>query len=126
MPEPTTLARSYLSPKAWERLDGVFQSMDTDSSGSISADEFKQACSQLSISISEDELRDFWKSDISGDGELDFNEFCDFYVKRLQKVFQEIDTDGSGAINTQELKGAFERLGFQVRWNRSMCIFTVE
>lgn len=101
-----------LGPKVTERLQSVFNSIDSDSSGTISVQEFQQACCQLSISVTQEELDFFSSSDASGDGELNFKEFTQFYVERLQKAFREIDTDNSGEISVDELKGAFEELGF--------------
>ena len=105
--------QSSLGQKAKQRLQFVFNKIDTDQSGAISASEFKHACGQLSISITEEELGDFIHSDVSGDGELNFSEFCEFYVQRLQRVFQAIDSDKSGEINTTELRDAFKNLGFE-------------
>ena len=102
-----------LEPKAVNRLHNVFDMIDKDGSGSISVEEFTQACSELSIEASSDELSDFVRSDCSADGELDFEEFCTFYTTRLRKVFDEFDTDRSGDIDRQELRGAFRNLGYK-------------
>ena len=106
--------RNHLGPSALDRLHTTFQKLDADKSGSISIYELKTACSQLSMSVSDEELKEFCRSDVSGDGELDFTEFCDYYVHRLKVAFREIDMDGSGTICSAELKSAFDRLGFQV------------
>ena len=102
-----------LGSKAIYRLRSVFHGMDSDKSGTISVEEFKQACSELSTNVSSNELRDFMHSDVSNDGELDFDEFCLFYTIRLKKVFDEIDTDGSGEIGLNELQTAFHKLGYK-------------
>jgi solute carrier family 25 phosphate transporter 23/24/25/41 len=95
-------------------LRGIFQKIDRDKSGTISVEEFIQACSELSMSVSSEELRDFTRSDSTDDGELNFHEFCEFYLARLRKVFDEIDTDRSGEIGRAELQRAFRRLGHRV------------
>lgn len=102
-----------LGSKALSRLRIIFDGMDKDESGTISTEEFTQACSELSMSVSSDELRDFMRSDVSSDGELDFEEFCLFYTIRLKKVFDEIDTDGSEEIGFNELQTAFHKLGYK-------------
>ena len=63
--------------------------------------QFIEACNELL------ELSEIMCSDASGDGELDFDEFCKFYAARLRKVFDEIDTDRSGEIDPLELQMAF-------------------
>ena len=105
--------RKVLGSKALQRLHKLFNGIDKDSSGTISVEEFTQACSELSMDISADELGDFKSSDASNDGELDFDEFCRFYAARLRKVFDEIDTDGSGEIGRAELQSAFQKLGYK-------------
>ena len=104
--------REVLGSKALQRLHKLFNGIDKDSSGTISVEEFTQACSELSMDVSADELGDFRRSDTSNDGELDFDEFCRFYAARLRKVFDEIDTDGSGEIGRTELQRAFQKLGY--------------
>ena len=102
-----------LDSRALSRLQKVFDDIDKDKSGTISVEEFSQVCSELSLSVTSDELRDFTSSDVSEDGELDFHEFCTFYVTRLRKVFNEIDTDQSGEIGKMELQRAFYKLGYK-------------
>ena len=99
--------------RALYRLQKIFHDIDKDKSGTISVEEFSQVCSELSLSVTSDELRDFASSDVSEDGELDFHEFCTFYTTRLRKVFDEIDTDRSGEIGKMELQIAFHKLGYK-------------
>ena len=105
-------ASSILGPNVLKRLKLVFDSIDIDKSGTISVQEFQQACRELSICITQEEVDFFLTSDASGDGKLNFQEFSQFYVRRLEKAFKEIDADDSGEISVDELKGAFEKLGF--------------
>ena len=105
-----------LQEKATNRLRKIFEDIDKDNSGSISIEEFTQACSELSIQVGSDEVSEFLRSDDSADGELDFAEFCIFYTRRLRKVFDEIDADGSGEIDSRELQRAFQGLGYKMTW----------
>ena len=75
--------------------------------------QFIEACNELSMNNSSNELSEFMCSDASGDGELDFDEFCKFYAAHLRKVFDEIDTDRSGEIDPLELQMAFQELGYK-------------
>ena len=102
-----------VNPKTIERLKVVFEEIDSDESGTVSFTEFSQACHKLSIEVGPDELRDFTKSDVSGDGELSFDEFCVFYISRLKTAFNKIDVDKNGEVGVKELQKAFEGLGFK-------------
>ena len=102
-----------LGLEALDRLQDVFHGIDEDKSGFISIKEFTKACSELSMTVTTEELHDFICSDSSGDGELNFEEFCCFYSTRLKKVFDEIDTDRSGEIDWKELQRAFMTLGYK-------------
>ena len=97
---------------AHSKLQVVFNTIDTDRSGTVSVAEFRKACSQLSLNVSQQELKEFFDSDTSGDQQLDFVEFTNFYVSRLRGVFEQIDKDGSGEINPHELREAFSELGY--------------
>lgn len=104
----------YLSNASTKKLRYIFDEIDSDHSGSISQDELVLACRKLSIDIETNQLKDFLESDISGDGELNFHEFCHFYLVRLQSIFNEIDADDSGSIGVDELRSAFCKVGFHV------------
>ena len=105
--------RELLGSQALYRLRKLFDGIDKDGSDTIYVAEFTQACSELSMDVSPEELGDFMRSDVSDDGELDFSEFCRFYAARLRKVFDEIDTDSSGQIGQTDLQKAFRRLGYR-------------
>lgn len=97
-----------------DRLRSVFSEIDFNNSGTISQDELILACKKLAIDVDVKQLNHFLESDVTGDGELNFQEFCNFYMLRLHSIFTEIDTDGSGSIGVDELKGAFSKVGFRV------------
>ena len=101
-----------LSKGSIKKLRYVFDEIDSDSSGRISQDELILACKKLSINVDSNHIEDFLESDVSGDGELSFHEFCHFYLTRLQSIFCEIDTDNSGSIGVDELRRAFCKIGF--------------
>ena len=101
-----------LGLQALQQLRKVFNTMDEDHSGTISVEEFTKALNELSISVSSEELTDFMQCDVSDDGQLDFDEFRQFYSNRLRRVFDEIDTDHSGEIGRHELQRAFAKLGY--------------
>ena len=102
----------YLSKGSIKKLRRVFDEIDSDSSGRISQDELSLACKKLSIDVESSQLKDFLESDVSGDGELNFHEFCHFYLARLRSIFSEIDADNSGSIGVDELRRAFCKVGF--------------
>ena len=103
---------SHLSKDSIKKLRCIFEEIDSDSSGEISQNELIQACKKLSIDIESDQLKHFLESDISGDGELDFHEFCCFYLACLQSIFSKIDVDNSRCIGVDELRRAFGEVGF--------------
>jgi Ca2+-binding EF-hand superfamily protein len=102
----------HLSKDSIKKLRCIFEDIDSDSSGRISQDELIQACNKLSIDVENNQLKHFLESDVSGDGELDFHEFCLFYLACLRSIFSEIDIDNSGSIGVDELKRAFSKVGF--------------
>ena len=103
---------SHLSKDSIKKLRFIFEEIDSDSSGEISQNELIQACKKLSIDVESNQLKHFLESDVSGDGELDFHEFCRFYLTCLQSIFSEIDVDSSGCIGVDELRSAFGKVGF--------------
>ena len=105
---------NLLNNDSIEKLRCIFNEIDSNSSGAISQDELTLACRKLSIEVEIKQLKDFIESDVTGDEELNFDEFCHFYLVRLQTIFKEIDADGSGSIGVDELKSAFGRVGFHL------------
>lgn len=103
-----------LSSDSIKKLRYVFDEIDSDHSGCISQDELILACKKLSIDIESNQLKEFLESDVTGDGELNFQEFCHFYLVRLRGIFNEIDVDNSGSIGVDELRNAFSKVGFRV------------
>ena len=95
------------------RLARVFHDIDADKSGFISSHELLDACHSLSMAITKEDVNMFIASDVSGDGVLDYDEFCDFYRKRLKNVFSVLDKDGSDSISVCELEDAFDQLGYK-------------
>lgn len=109
-----TDCKTYLNDDSIKKLQSIFNEIDADRSGTISQDELSLACKKLSIDVELQQVKDFLESDVTGDGELNFDEFCHFYLVRLQNIFKVIDSDSSGSIGVDELKRAFAKVGFHV------------
>lgn len=94
-------------------LKQMFQSMDTDNSGTITFDELKEGLTKLGSKQSESELRQLMEAaDVDGNGSIDYVEFITATMhmnrmereNRLYKAFLYFDEDRSGYITMEELK----------------------
>ena len=101
-------------------LRQAFELFDKDGSGSIDKDELKAVMQSLGQDLSEVELANLYvQMDPSGDGTIDFGEFCDVMApdaapetpaQVAASVFLMLDKDGSGKITAAELKESVEKV----------------
>lgn len=92
-----------------QQLRVVFNAIDTDSSGKISAHELQQALEKHAKDANIPELLD--AIDVSGDQEIDYHEFLaatmqrNTYLKEdnIRRAFELLDVDSSGHITFQNL-----------------------
>jgi len=101
--------KNILSPVTLDTLHKLFDSIDTDHSKTISVDEFCNACHKLSLTVTDETIKDFLKS--SSNGSVTFDHFCDYYLHKLGQVFNHFDLDKSGEISASELGAVFQKLG---------------
>mmetsp|Transcript_32566 Transcript_32566/g.85579 ORF Transcript_32566/g.85579 Transcript_32566/m.85579 type:complete len:571 (-) Transcript_32566:452-2164(-) len=104
-------------PSKLEELRKLFQSMDTDDSGTLSFEEFKSAMAQHP-EISLERLHQlFNKMDVSHNGEVDYTEFLAATVSSqtnmvarasIKSAFTALDRDGDGYITRMDLHSALE------------------
>jgi calcium-dependent protein kinase len=109
-----------LSPEELRGLKELFRSIDRDNSGSITAQELKEALAAWEHRIPEAELAQLVSvADVDCNGTIDYNEFvaATAHVSRLEReevlmrAFQALDLDASGGISADELGEALERFG---------------
>eukprot|EP00210_Caulerpa_lentillifera_P002369 g2272.t2 len=103
---------SNLPPEEIEGLRQLFESIDTDKSGTITVDELRAGLVKKGTRIKESELQDIMNAaDVDGDGTIDYQEFlaATMHISKvnkeehLLKAFQHFDIDGSGYITRDEL-----------------------
>jgi len=104
-------------PAKLEELRKLFQSMDTDDSGTLSFDEFKSAMSQHPEISVERLFSIFDKMDVSHNGEVDYTEFLAATVTSqsnlvsrgsIKAAFTALDNDGDGYITKSDLHRALD------------------
>lgn len=96
----------------------AFQEADSDNSGTIDLNEFRDACEKVGRSDSDAEAL-FQQADIDGDHMVDFNEFLavtldwqalspQALTQTTRKLLADLDSDGSGEVDEQELGAVFQ------------------
>eukprot|EP01047_Picozoa_sp_COSAG01_P056588 COSAG01_NODE_6435_length_3669_cov_1.367507_3_plen_574_part_01 len=99
-------------------LRQVFDSIDIDGSGSLDRDEVAQLSRNLGHELSPEELEAaMLEMDGDGGGEVEFEEFEDWYMNMLSSdemirvIFEQMDDDGSGTLEKAELGMLLAELG---------------
>ena len=114
-----------------DTIRSVFKYYDADGSGKISVNELKKVMDQMGIVLSPDQIKlAVAQYDFNQDGEWDFNEFYQFYVKvvvntqqsisidqEIKGVFSLLDADKNGRIDVQEIKVFFQQVGYPLSDN---------
>ncbi len=114
-----------------DTIKSVFKYYDSDNSGKISVTELKKVMDQMGIVLSPDQIKlAVAQYDFNNDGEWDFDEFYQFYIKvvvntqqtisvdqEIQGVFNLLDADKNGRIDVQEIKVFFQQVGYPLNDN---------
>jgi len=116
-----TLQKAFLAvwgnmmmpPEEEEKLNKIFESMDTDRNGVLTENEVREA-------VKIGSLPDYFvgllsEVDTNGDGQIDLTEFRTaaqnsakaFNEKNIEKAFKMFDKDGDGSISKAELNKYF-------------------
>src|SRR4051794_39392180 len=106
----------YQQPHSLQpNLQQIFQGVDRDRSGRISADELQRALSNGTWTPFNPETCRLMIGmfDRDGDGAIDFNEFSALwqYINDWTKCFKSFDRDNSGNIDKGELVQALTQFG---------------
>ncbi|GBF87804.1 calcium-dependent kinase-like protein [Raphidocelis subcapitata] len=101
-------------------LRELFESIDTDGSGTLTAAELQQALASRGAKVALGELQELVEAaDLDGDGLLDYNEFLAVTLRHkhfaekdnLAIAFKQFDTDGDGFLSRAELRAALKAAG---------------
>lgn len=104
-------------------LANMFKAIDADGSGTITADELREALKQKGSLLKPDELQGLLAMiDMDKNGTIDYAEFIAATMSQhqmnkeenLMAAFRHFDTDGSGTISRQELKEALQSTSVSV------------
>lgn len=96
-------------------LQAIFQSIDADNSGTITADELREALKTKGDALGTEELQKLLQLiDVDASGVIDYDEFLAATMSyhqlvkedNLRKAFAHFDADGSGTITREELREA--------------------
>lgn len=127
-------------------LHALFTKFDTDSSGSLSADEIKKALSTLGVRLSDDAFQSLYHEfDADGSGSVKYTEFVhgvmiesqiDEVFRQIQKAaavhknkldlskpFKDFDKSGDGSLNKKEFKLALFNMKVRVKEETMDAIF---
>jgi len=105
-----------LDPAQEAELTQAFNLFDKDNSGTIDKEELANVMASLGVDLDATALAALYaQMDPSGDGVIDFKEFCDVMAdgqsnetpaQMANNIFMMLDKDGSGKITGAELKAS--------------------
>jgi len=102
---------THLTSSELHKLRNTFEHLDTDGVGTISIDRLKEVLQKDNSQHNALEGIDLSHFDLDGDGEVDWQEFVAVVMEdhemyneeNLEKVFRDLDTDGSGTLCIKEI-----------------------
>ena len=97
-----------------KRLHEAFKKVDLSEDGRINIAELSECCKELQIEVTEDDIAVFKSCEDGIKAGLNFQGFVKFIQLRLNRLFHEIDLDGSGFIDKHEIKEALKKLGISL------------
>jgi len=109
-----------LDSKHIQQLSSLFQRMDKDQTGLITAEELKEGLKQAEMDLQDDEIKQIIEEvDFYGTQKINYSEFiaATLNVKqiltheKLMQIFKQFDTDSSGYITEQNIVEAMKKLG---------------
>eukprot|EP01043_Picozoa_sp_COSAG02_P068041 COSAG02_NODE_11154_length_1782_cov_1.877005_2_plen_319_part_01 len=100
----------------------IFSQLDSDGSGFLDSEELRKLLKKMGFDLGQgDVLKIMREMDASGDGRVGFTEFDAWWAENGDKnqyqlkdpsiVFRQVDADGSGALDRDELKQLLKQLG---------------
>lgn len=98
-----------------ERYRRVFEELDLDSSGSLDEHEIQAGLQRMGLPSSDKQVHEMMVMvDADKDGSISYGEFASFAQERekeLRELFDEIDLNGNGLIEANEIRIALEKIG---------------
>lgn len=112
-----------MSPEEIAGLRSLFESLDTDRSGTVTVDELQDGLRRQGSAIAAAEVEALLKSlDVDSTGTIDWNEFIAATLhqsqlereENLMRALQTFDADNSGTISREEIEAALRETGATV------------
>ncbi|KAL1627146.1 Calmodulin [Neofusicoccum ribis] len=114
-------ASDKLSPEEIEEYKAAFAVFDKNGDGDITAKELGEVMKSLGQNPTDEELQDMINElDVDHTGSIDFEEFLVMMAKKpkhvdpeqeIREIFNVFDRDGSGTINSSELRHVMKAIG---------------
>jgi calcium-dependent protein kinase len=118
-----TMVAHHLNSPALARIKKLFLTMDTDKTGTITRDNFRNALSRgATATLCEDELHEiFDRIDVAHDGEITYTEFvaamlcskCDISGEVVLECFKLFDVSRTGRITCSDLERVLGADGYE-------------
>ena len=97
-------------------LSRVFKIIDDNNSKTIDMQEWRKACNDYRLDLSEREMSEcFSTMDRDGSGEIDYDELLrairgpmnEFRTNLVRQAFKKLDKDGSGTVDIDDMRGVY-------------------